>query len=383
MGLEPMLGALALAVRGSRGPRLAARPRVRPRARRAPPRLHGDEPRGRDRGGEPRGGARGLGARRRRDAPRRGSPHDLARQSALAPQRRPGRRGDRRRPRARRRPGGSLPLVRAHRTRLRPDRRSPRARVGPARCGPHPDSGGARRRRRGRRSRSLPAGARPRARRAAPRRGRDRRGGLGQGLRAGPRPPRGWPPRASPTRWSISEARPWPSATMPPPGTWRIPIAHPRDRERPVVLLSLANLSASTSANSERGRTVGGRRIGHEIDPRSGEPAPDFGSATVVAPSALVADVLSTAFFVCGPERGLALSESLRRDGVAHEVLFLIDRGDGKRVEALASPGFSAHVLSFDPAVVGLTPTRLHPHLRGGAASCSQPREDSSSAPGC
>ena len=136
---------------------------------------------------------------------------------------------------------------------------------------------------------------------------------------------------------------------------WTISIAHPRDRARPVVRLSLANLSASTSANSERGRTVGGRRIGHEIDPRSGEPAPDFGSATVVAPSALVADVLSTAFFVCGPEKGLALSESLRRDGVAHEVLFLIDRGDGKRVEALASPGFSAHVLSFDPAVVGLT----------------------------
>lgn len=164
---------------------------------------------------------------------------------------------------------------------------------------------------------------------------------------------------------------------------WRIPIAHPRDRERPVVLLSLANLSASTSANSERGRTVGGRRIGHEIDPRSGEPAPDFGSATVVAPSALVADVLSTAFFVCGPEKGLALSENLRRDGVPHEVLFLIDRGDGKRVEALASPGFSAHVLSFDPAVQGLTAHANSSTPRGGAASCSQPREVSSSAPGC
>ena len=58
--------------------------------------------------------------------------------------------------------------------------------------------------------------------------------------------------------------------------------------------------------------------------------------------------------FVCGPEKGLALSESLRRDGVAQEVLFLMDRGDGRRVEAIASPGFSAHVLSFDPAVVGL-----------------------------
>ena len=64
---------------------------------------------------------------------------------------------------------------------------------------------------------------------------------------------------------------------------WRIWIAHPRQRERPVVELSLSNLSASTSGNSERGRIVSGRRIGHELDPRSGEPAPDFGSATVVA----------------------------------------------------------------------------------------------------
>jgi len=149
---------------------------------------------------------------------------------------------------------------------------------------------------------------------------------------------------------------------------WRIGIAHPRERQRPVVTLSLSNLSASTSANSERGRTVGGRRIGHELDPHTGEPAFDFGSATVLAPSALVADVLSTAFFVLGPEKGLALSESLRREGVAQEVLFLIDRDagphaqDSRRLEALASPGFAQHVVSAGPEVAGVsTPVETSP----------------------
>ena len=98
-----------------------------------------------------------------------------------------------------------------------------------------------------------------------------------------------------------------------------------------------------------------GRRIGHILDPRTGEPAAVFGSATVVAPSALVADILSTAFFVLGPEKGLALSAALRKEGVENEVLFLVVRGAG--LEALSSPGIASLLLSTDPrAVAGLTP---------------------------
>ena len=137
---------------------------------------------------------------------------------------------------------------------------------------------------------------------------------------------------------------------------WSIAIAHPRDRRRPVVSITLRDASASTSGNSERGRTVGGRRVGHELDPRTGEPATDFGSVTVIAPSGLVADILSTAFFVLGPEAGLSLSEDLRREGVQQEALFLIDRGDSKPLQAVASPGLSRLVLSADAtAVAGLS----------------------------
>ena len=56
-----------------------------------------------------------------------------------------------------------------------------------------------------------------------------------------------------------------------------------------------------------------------------------------------------------GPEKGLALSAALRKDGVENEALFLVVRGDG--LEAVSSPGIAILVLAADPrAVVGLTP---------------------------
>ena len=62
---------------------------------------------------------------------------------------------------------------------------------------------------------------------------------------------------------------------------------------------------------------------------------------TVVARSGLAADVLSTAFFVLGPQRGLDLSRRLREQGFENEALFLVVRGD--RVERRASPGLKFH----------------------------------------
>jgi FAD:protein FMN transferase len=142
--------------------------------------------------------------------------------------------------------------------------------------------------------------------------------------------------------------------TRAPGEPWTISIAHPRDRERPVVTLSLSDVAVSTSGDSERRRVVARRAIGHLLDPRTGEPAPDFGSATVVAPSGLVADVLSTAFFVLGPAEGLALSERLRRAGVRNETLFLVDRGGV--LDAASSPGIQRLVVAADiEAVRGLS----------------------------
>ena len=135
---------------------------------------------------------------------------------------------------------------------------------------------------------------------------------------------------------------------------WSVGIADPRRRDRDVVTLEVADVSVATSGNSERSRSAGGKRIGHLLDPRTGRPAEDFGSVTVVCPSAFDADVLSTALFVLGPDEGLALAERLRARGLSVEALYLVTRGSSPSapLEARFSPGFPRYVFSADGSVV-------------------------------
>lgn len=107
--------------------------------------------------------------------------------------------------------------------------------------------------------------------------------------------------------------------------TWgravEVEVAHPRDRQRAVVRLRLESASLSTSGCSERG--------GHLLDPRSGEPCPNWGAVSVVSPSALDGDLLSTALYVLGPEHGLAWAEAR---GLA--ALFLSNHGPARMTTA-------------------------------------------------
>jgi len=109
-------------------------------------------------------------------------------------------------------------------------------------------------------------------------------------------------------------------------------IADPSRRDRPVLELRLRSGSVATSGNSERGGEVEGVRIGHILDPRSGRPAPDFGSVTVWAADATTADALSTALFVMGPREGLAWVR--RNHGV--EAVFLVFGAGGPGPKASA-----------------------------------------------
>ncbi|MDX1632235.1 MAG: FAD:protein FMN transferase, partial [Thermoanaerobaculia bacterium] len=70
-------------------------------------------------------------------------------------------------------------------------------------------------------------------------------------------------------------------------------------------------VSAATTGNGQRGLSVEGRPVGHLLDPRTGRPAEDFGSLTVIAPSAFRADCLSTGLFVLGPKEAVVRAEEL------------------------------------------------------------------------
>lgn len=76
--------------------------------------------------------------------------------------------------------------------------------------------------------------------------------------------------------------------------------------------VELRDASLSTSSPSERYFSIQGKRYSHVLDPRTGSPAENLASATVVAPTATQSDALSTAAFVLGWEQSAAL---LRRQG--------------------------------------------------------------------
>lgn len=126
---------------------------------------------------------------------------------------------------------------------------------------------------------------------------------------------------------------------------WEIPVADPRRRDRPVLTMIVDGGSVSTSGNSEHGFEIDGKRYGHILDPRTGEPASDFGSLTVWTADPLWADCLSTGLFVLGPERALAWA-------AAHpDVEVLALRPEGNRLRALASPGLRGKLRALSPEV--------------------------------
>jgi thiamine biosynthesis lipoprotein len=93
---------------------------------------------------------------------------------------------------------------------------------------------------------------------------------------------------------------------------WRLGINDPRGApDEPFATLDLRDRTLSTSGDYERFFIRDGVRYHHLLDPETGHPARGCRSVTIVAPSAMQADALSTGVFVLGPERGLALVERL------------------------------------------------------------------------
>jgi thiamine biosynthesis lipoprotein len=92
---------------------------------------------------------------------------------------------------------------------------------------------------------------------------------------------------------------------------WRIAIRHPRDGEAVLGVLTLGQngrrIAVVTSGDYERYFEQEGERYHHILDARSGYPARTLVSVTVIASTCALADALSTAVFVLGPEAGLEL----------------------------------------------------------------------------
>jgi len=76
-------------------------------------------------------------------------------------------------------------------------------------------------------------------------------------------------------------------------------------------VITLRDQALSVSSSLGQWSEIGGHRYGHVVDPRSGLALDATSEAAVIAPSASLAEVLSTALLVLKPSEGMAVVESL------------------------------------------------------------------------
>ena len=118
---------------------------------------------------------------------------------------------------------------------------------------------------------------------------------------------------------------------------WPVGIGNPLFTEKRLGTLLLCDQAMATSGSNIQFFRHNGRRYGHILDPRTGWPIEGMLSVTVLAPSAALADALSTAFFVMGVEKARLCCENW--PGVA----------------AILLP-FPDHGTRLQPTVVGIPP---------------------------
>ena len=102
------------------------------------------------------------------------------------------------------------------------------------------------------------------------------------------------------------------------------------------TLVALLGLSIATSGDYRRYFEHDGRRYAHTIDPRTGYPAAHaLASVTVLHRECMMADALSTALTVLGPEAGITFAT---RQGLAARFLVRTPHGFDERI----TPAFAA-----------------------------------------
>ncbi|MFL1524215.1 FAD:protein FMN transferase [Pseudomonas sp. O230] len=93
---------------------------------------------------------------------------------------------------------------------------------------------------------------------------------------------------------------------------WRIALEEPRDDQQVAKrIIAVDGYGVSTSGDYRNYFEQGGRRYSHTFDARTGTPVlHTLASVTVIHPSALMADGLSTLLLILGPERGWDYAET-------------------------------------------------------------------------
>ncbi len=121
-------------------------------------------------------------------------------------------------------------------------------------------------------------------------------------------------------------------------GRWEIALRNPFEPESPLGTIRLRNRALGTSGSAFQQFEIEGQVYGHIIDPRTGEPARGPASVTVLAPTAALADAVSTAFYLLGT----GAARTFIADHPEFGALF-VDRSDPDSPVHLEILGLSEH----------------------------------------
>jgi len=136
-------------------------------------------------------------------------------------------------------------------------------------------------------------------------------------------------------------------------GGWRTGVRNPFEAGALMGLFLMRDGEAvATSGNYERFVEIEGIRYAHIMNPHTGAPVTGMAGTTVVAPTAMEADALSTTLFVLGPQKG---TELLRRHPRC-DALWIPDTPD--HLTVIATPGMAARLkpvgqAAYDLKIVG------------------------------
>ncbi|GGY85902.1 FAD:protein FMN transferase [Marinobacter zhanjiangensis] len=93
---------------------------------------------------------------------------------------------------------------------------------------------------------------------------------------------------------------------------WVVGVRDPRHRDRQAVVIPVSDTAISTSGDYERFFIdEEGERVHHILSPSTGRPVGEVQSVTIIGDNAMTTDALSTAVFVLGARKGLALIDQL------------------------------------------------------------------------
>ncbi len=97
-----------------------------------------------------------------------------------------------------------------------------------------------------------------------------------------------------------------------PPGKhqWSVGVKNPDALDHMLGVIDTAEVSVSTSADYANFLTANGRTYGHILDPHTLQPADAALSVTILSRDGTLADAMSKAAFILGPEAGIALVDS-------------------------------------------------------------------------